>query len=69
LGTSDHNRPLYITIIIDEFRLNRVLVDPGASVNIMNLKTLAHLNVDTQRLSSDKMMLRGFNEKGERALG
>ncbi|PKU82911.1 hypothetical protein MA16_Dca006209 [Dendrobium catenatum] len=35
----------------------------------MSLRTLAHLNVDTQKLSSDKMMLRGFNEKGQRALG
>ena len=25
--------------------------------------------MDTRQLSSDKMLLRGFNEKGERALG
>ncbi|XP_020685009.1 uncharacterized protein LOC110101440 [Dendrobium catenatum] len=69
LGTADHNRPLYISVTIDNFKVSRVLVDPGASVNIMALKILAYLRVDTRKLSSDKMMLRGFNEKGERALG
>ncbi|NAV33015.1 retroviral-like aspartic protease, partial [Klebsiella pneumoniae] len=69
LGTSDHNRPLYITVNVGDMRLSRVLVDPGASVNIMNIKTLAHLKVDLSRLSSDKMTLRGFNEKRKKALG
>ncbi|NAV33005.1 hypothetical protein EE071_28370, partial [Klebsiella pneumoniae] len=50
LGTSDHNRPLYITVNVGNMRLSRVLVDPGASVNIMNIKTLAHLKVDLSRL-------------------
>lgn len=69
LGTADHNRPLYITVNIDNFRLSRILVDPGASVNIMTLRTLAYLRIDVRKLSSDKMILRGFHENGERALG
>ncbi|NAU33234.1 retroviral-like aspartic protease [Klebsiella pneumoniae] len=69
LGTAEHNRPLYISVNVGNFKLSRVLVDPGASVNIMNLKTLALLRIDARQLTSDKMMLRGFNDKGQRALG
>ncbi|KAI0492253.1 hypothetical protein KFK09_026522 [Dendrobium nobile] len=69
LRTADHNRPLYITVNVGNFKLSRVLVDPGASVNVMNIKTLAYLRVDTSKLSTDRLVLRGFNEKGERALG
>lgn len=69
LGTAEHNRPLDISVNVGRFKLSRVLVDPGASVNIMNLRVLAHLEIDVRQLSSDKMMLRGFNEQGERALG
>ena len=43
LGTSDHNRPLYISVNVGTFKLSRVLGYPGASVNIMNLRTLALL--------------------------
>lgn len=69
LGTADHNRPLYISVNVDRFMLSRVLVDPGASINRMNLRTLAYLNIDTRKLTADKTMLRGLNQKGERALG
>ncbi|PKU65294.1 hypothetical protein MA16_Dca026174 [Dendrobium catenatum] len=38
LGTTEHNRPLDISVNIGRFKLSRVLVDPGASINIMNLR-------------------------------
>ncbi|XP_028550597.1 uncharacterized protein LOC114579610 [Dendrobium catenatum] len=69
LGTADHNHPLYITVNIDNFRLSRILVDPGTSVNIMTLRTLVYLRIDVHKLSSDKIIFQGFNENGERALG
>lgn len=34
LGTSDHNRPLYVSATVNGTKWNRILVDPGASVHI-----------------------------------
>lgn len=56
LGTSEHNRPLYVSATVNGTKLNRILVDPGASVHIMNVN---RLSFDTDKLSSDKLMLRG----------
>ncbi|PKU60336.1 hypothetical protein MA16_Dca026675 [Dendrobium catenatum] len=38
LVTAKHNRPLDISVNVGRFKLSRVLVDPGASINIMNLR-------------------------------
>ncbi|KAI0494874.1 hypothetical protein KFK09_025020 [Dendrobium nobile] len=69
LGTSDHNRPLYVTTEVNGYELNRVLIDQGASVNILNHATLQSLSLSHLKLTSDKIMLKGFNDQGQRALG
>ncbi|XP_028556574.1 uncharacterized protein LOC110106707 [Dendrobium catenatum] len=69
LGTTDHNRPLYIIVDVENFKLSRDLVDMGASVNVMNIKTLIYLRADSSKLSTDNLVLPWFNEKGERAFG
>lgn len=66
LRTPDHNHPLYISINIDNFKLSHVLIDPRLSVNIMSLRTPTYHRVDTNKLSSNKMIWRGFNENSER---
>lgn len=43
LSSLCHNHPLYIQGKINGHELNRILVDPGASVNIMPLKTIKSL--------------------------
>ena len=35
----------------------------------MNLQTLAYLEIDVRELQVERMLLRGFNQKGERAIG
>ncbi|NAU84042.1 retroviral-like aspartic protease, partial [Klebsiella pneumoniae] len=69
LGTTEHNRPLYVTAEVNGCQLNRVLIDPGASVNILNVEALKSLSLGHLKLTSDKIMLKGFNDKGQRALG
>lgn len=33
VGTTEHNRPLYITGECERQKLNRILIDPGSSIN------------------------------------
>ena len=69
LGTTAHNRPLYISGDFGRFRVTRMLVDPGASASLMTLTTLIHLKIDVSRLQVERMLLKGFNQASERALG
>lgn len=62
LGTTDHNWPLYITGMIDSAKINRILIDPRSSINIMSLRKLRNLSLDTQHLSSEKIVIQGFNQ-------
>ncbi|KAI0529100.1 hypothetical protein KFK09_001646 [Dendrobium nobile] len=66
---ADRNHPLYITVNIGNFKLSRVFIDLGASFNVKNLKTLAYLKVDTNKLTTNKLVLHGFKKKVKRALG
>ena len=69
LGTKEHNRPLYVTGSCDGTRVNRILVDPGSSVNLMTLKTLHALALETYHLSAEKIIVQGFNQHSLKALG
>ncbi|XP_028547560.1 uncharacterized protein LOC114578513, partial [Dendrobium catenatum] len=69
LGTADHNRPLYVTAESDEMIISRILIDPGSSINLISLKARRSLCLDVQHLGSDKLMVHGFNEKGQKTLG
>lgn len=63
LGKTNHNCPLYILIYIGNFKLLRFLVGLGASVNMMNIKTLSYLKVDTNKLTTEKFVICKFNRK------
>jgi len=40
LGFTDHNRPLYVTGIIGDKRINRILLDCGFAVNLLFIKSI-----------------------------
>jgi len=54
IGTTDHNRPLYVTGECEGRRLNCILVDSGSSINIMSLKVLQSLMLEAKPLSKEK---------------
>lgn len=60
-GTTEHNRPLYVTGMCEGTRINRILVDPGSSVNLMPIKTLKNLALSIKHLSTDKISMKGFD--------
>jgi hypothetical protein len=69
IGTADHNRPLYITGNYSGQKIGRILVDAGSSINIMPLKTLKTITLDVNNLSDEKVIIHGFNQNSQKALG
>ena len=69
LGTTEHNRSLYVTGSSQGINVRRILVDPGSSVNIITLRTLRMLELDVVHLSTEKITIQGFNQNSQRALG
>ncbi|MQL85696.1 hypothetical protein Taro_018222, partial [Colocasia esculenta] len=69
LPTLYHNRPLYMQGKVNGHELNRILVDPGASVNIMPLKTFKSLYLMPYLQRVNNVRIAGFNQNSENALG
>jgi hypothetical protein len=69
IGTADHNRPLYITGGSSGLKIGRILVDAGSSINIMPLKTLKTITLDVKNLFDEKVIIHGFNQNSQKALG
>jgi hypothetical protein len=69
IDTADHNRLLYITGNYSGQKIGRILVDAGFSINIMPLKTLKTITLDMKNLSDEKVIIHGFNQNSQKALG
>lgn len=68
-GTPEHNRPLYVTGMCEGIRINRILIDPVSSVNLMPMKTLRNLSLSIKHLSTEKISIQGFDQNSQKALG
>jgi hypothetical protein len=60
---------LYITGNCGGQKIGRILVDAGSSINIMPLKTLKTITLDVKNLSDEKVIIHGFNQNSQKALG
>ncbi|XP_059316492.1 uncharacterized protein LOC132067311 [Lycium ferocissimum] len=69
LGETLHNRPLYMVGYALEKRINRILIDDGSGVNILPIRTMKELGITTEELSESRLMIQGFNQGGQRAIG
>ena len=68
LGSTPHNRPLFISGYTREQRLNRVLVDGGSTVNILPLCVMNELGICMDEFSRSRLMIQGFNQGGRERL-
>ncbi|XP_070028860.1 uncharacterized protein [Nicotiana sylvestris] len=50
-------------------RVNRILVDGGSSVNILPIHTVKELGIPMNELSESCVMIQGFNQGEQRAIG
>ncbi|XP_071912458.1 uncharacterized protein [Coffea arabica] len=49
--------------------MNRILIDGGSAVNIMSVRAMKELGISSDELSQSRLMIQGFNQGGQRAIG
>ena len=69
LGSKPHNRPLFISGYVREHKVNRMLVDGGSAINIMPKSTMTTIGIKVDELSLSRLLIQGFNQGGQRAMG
>ncbi|XP_070008667.1 uncharacterized protein [Nicotiana sylvestris] len=52
-----------------ERRINKILIDDGYAVNILPIRIMKELGISTEELSESRLMIQGFNQGGQRAIG
>lgn len=69
LGAALHNRPLYVTGMLANVRVSRIMLDCGSAVNVLPLKTLRDVGLHPRQLSPSSLTIQGFNQAGEKVRG
>ncbi|XP_027109234.1 uncharacterized protein [Coffea arabica] len=49
--------------------MNQILIDGGSAVNIMSVRAMKELGISSDELSQSRLMIQGFNQGGQRAIG
>ncbi|KAM1786196.1 hypothetical protein ACFX12_039014 [Malus domestica] len=69
LGDEYHNRPLYVSGLVGDTSINRILLDCGSAVNLLPLRTLRALGMNVRQLTPSMLTIQGFNQVGQKAMG
>ncbi|XP_050133202.1 uncharacterized protein LOC126609295 [Malus sylvestris] len=69
LGDEYHNRPLYVSGLVGDTSINRILLDYGSAVNLLPLRTLQALGMNVRQLTPSMLIIQGFNQVGQKAMG
>ncbi|KAL0300105.1 UNVERIFIED_CONTAM: hypothetical protein Scaly_3059300 [Sesamum calycinum] len=69
LGSKPHNHPLFVSGYVRGQKVNRILIDGGSAVSILPLRILKELEIPIDELSNSRLMIQGFNQGGQRAVG
>ncbi|KAM1219927.1 hypothetical protein ACFX2G_047937 [Malus domestica] len=69
LGSKPHNRPLFVSGYVREHKDNRMLVDGGSAINIMPKSTMTTIGIKADELSLSRLLIQGFNQGGQKAMG
>ncbi|KAM2835937.1 hypothetical protein PS2_032801 [Malus domestica] len=69
LGSKPYNRHLFVSGYVREHRVNRMLVDGGSAINIMPKSTMTTIAIKADELSLSRLLIQGFNQGGQRAMG
>lgn len=64
-----HNRPLYLTALINGNEVRRVLIDGGSSINVMPLATIEAAGISKDRIVEQIIEIAGFAAEGQATLG
>ncbi|KAG9453148.1 hypothetical protein H6P81_006052 [Aristolochia fimbriata] len=69
LGERSHNRPLFVFGSIKDRWINRILLDSESAINILPNKTVKDVGLVANDLQASSLMIQGFNQERQRALG
>ncbi|KAM1087923.1 hypothetical protein ACFX2B_013260 [Malus domestica] len=69
LGSKLHNYPLFVSGYVREHKVNHMLVDGGSAINIMPKSTMTTISNKAEELSLSRLLIQGFNQGGQRAIG
>ncbi|KAM3016254.1 hypothetical protein FF2_000296 [Malus domestica] len=69
LGSKPHNRPLFVSGYVREHKVSCMLVDGGSAINIMPKSTMTTISIKVDELSLSRLLIQGFNQGGQRAMG
>ena len=69
LGSKPHNRPLFVLGYVRGHKVNLMLVDGGSAINIMPKSTMTTIGIKVDELALSRLLIQGFNQGGQRAIG
>ncbi|KAM2645653.1 hypothetical protein EV1_019177 [Malus domestica] len=69
LGSKPHNHPLFVSGYVREHKVNRMLMDGGSAINIMPKSTMTTIGINVDELFLSRLLIEGFNQRGQRAMG
>ncbi|KAM3007499.1 hypothetical protein FF2_031739 [Malus domestica] len=69
LGSKPHNHSLFVSGYVKEHKVNCMLVDDGSAINIMPKSTMTTISIKVDELSLSHLLIQGFNQGGQRAMG
>ena len=61
VGSTTSNRTLYVTGMIDDKRINQILLDWGSAVNLLPLRVLRVIRIAANQLSPNLLTMYGFS--------
>ena len=68
LRCANHSSPLYVTGMIDDKRINQILLNYGSVINHLLLRMLRVIEITSTELSPTLVTIQGFNPLGQNAL-
>jgi len=69
LGSKLHNRLLLVPGDLEDIPVNRIMRDCGPVVNLLPLRTFTRLGYTVRNLTTGNILIQGFNQTGQQALG
>jgi hypothetical protein len=65
----DHQRPLYVSAVIKDVQVRRVLVDTGSCLNLISLSTLKAANIPQKKIQGAPIEVTSFGGAAEYTMG
>ena len=69
LGSKPYNRPFFVLGYTWGQRVSHILIDDVPTINIKPKGTMKRLGIAVEELSKSRLVIQGFNQEGQRAIG